>query len=329
MERSTCESGQQWLLEGMGDQMRARILGPLQVCRGNEILGGGQLGGPKSRQILEILLVHLGAPVSKYTLIDLLWNGAPPAAAVSTLESHISVLRRSLQPGQGKTGVLKTTNGGYLLDREMIELDLECFQSLLHLAEHSSTQLAHRYATQALAMAAEPLLGSELLPEWAEAERRIHEGRMIAARVLAATTALALGMGAEAVCHAQLVLNVDVLNEPAWTILILGLEQDGKPLQGLQAFDHCRRIMDQELGCRPGRALQGAQQRMLHQTSATNDDFGRVIQALLTIQQTLTVQEQLTRPQDMRATGEQGFSLQEAGCIISGYLQRALSAVKV
>ena len=36
------------------------MLGSLQIRRGAEVLRAQQLGGPKSRQILEILLLHLG-----------------------------------------------------------------------------------------------------------------------------------------------------------------------------------------------------------------------------------------------------------------------------
>ncbi|WP_219816560.1 hypothetical protein [Arthrobacter sp. Y81] len=47
------------------------IPGPLTIRRGTKTLGAHELGGPKPRQILEILLLHLGAPVSKGRLINL------------------------------------------------------------------------------------------------------------------------------------------------------------------------------------------------------------------------------------------------------------------
>lgn len=68
-----------------GVRLSAKILGSLQIHRGAEVLTAQQLGGPKSRQILEILLLHLGSAVSKGTLIDMLWQDAAPSAATSTL----------------------------------------------------------------------------------------------------------------------------------------------------------------------------------------------------------------------------------------------------
>ncbi|WP_455837073.1 hypothetical protein [Pseudarthrobacter siccitolerans] len=48
-------------------------------------------------------------------------------------------------------------------------------------------------------IAAAPLLGDELLPEWAEEERALDAARVSLARVQAAETALALGDVAKAI----------------------------------------------------------------------------------------------------------------------------------
>ncbi len=319
--------GDQSPRQDSGSRIRARILGTLQICRGDEVLECGQLGGPRARQILEILLLHLGVPVSKSLLIDMLWNGAAPAAAVSTLESYVSVLRRRLQPGQGKSGPLKTTNGGYLLDHEAIDLDLTQFESLLRQAERSQAPVAYELLRTVLQMAEHPLLGSELLPEWAESARIVHETRVVSARVLAAQTALKLGRYAEAMALAQRLLSTNALNDQAWTCLILGWELSGNPLQGLQAFDDCRQIMDRELGCRPGPVLSSIHERLLYQTSAEPDDFGQVLGALLAIRGTLSGADSSN---GIRVGGDltgPAARFKEAGAVISGYLNRAAQIV--
>lgn len=300
------------------------ILGALEVRRGDVVLGPHQLGGPKARQILEILLLNLGVPVSKRLLIDLLWGGAAPVAAVSTLESYVSVLRRRLQPGRGKAGPLKTATGGYLLDASMIDLDMARFDALLGRAGQCPPAQAYQSLCQALALASAPLLGSELLPEWAEAERRLHDSRVTAAMVQAAHAALELGLTSEALDWSQRALDADELNESAWTSMILALENGGHPVAGLRAYESCRAILNRELGCSPGPVLQRAQQRLLRATSASGDDFGQVVHALLAIQGMLETPGQQDRRDAFRTTMQPDVSLQAAGTIISGYLQRAL-----
>ncbi|MET3922972.1 DNA-binding SARP family transcriptional activator [Arthrobacter sp. UYEF20] len=243
-----------------------RILGPLRIQRGGEILDAGELGGPKPRQILEILLLNLGTPVSKDRLIDLLWAGRPPAEALPTLESYVSVLRRHLQPGQGKSGPLRTVTGGYMMDPALVDLDLSRFSDLLRRASKCEPPEALELLQEALGMASAPLLGDELTAPWAEEERGNHEHRVCRARAQAAELALALHEPDRAVHWAREALSCDLLNERAWSSLVLGLEEAGQPLEALRAFEQCRRALHREMGCAPGDTLRAAYARLLRLT---------------------------------------------------------------
>lgn len=106
--------------------------------------------------MLEILLLNFGSAVSKTRIIDLLWNGNHPAVALPTLESYVSVLRRHLQPGAGRTGPLRTVTGGYVMDRAMVDLDLDRFRTLTRYASAAAPPLALALLTEALDLAAAP-----------------------------------------------------------------------------------------------------------------------------------------------------------------------------
>jgi SARP family transcriptional regulator, regulator of embCAB operon len=200
----------------------------------------------------------------------LLWAGNHPAVALPTLESYVSVLRRRLQPGTGRSGPLRTVNGGYAIDRSLVELDLDRFETLTKMAGQAEPRMALALLTEALDLASAPLLGDELLPAWAEEERAAHAARVGFARVLAAETALSVGGAGKAVAWGGAAVKEDPLNERAWTALILGLERNGENTEALRAYDRCRRIIDQELGCAPGPALREAQSRLLRSTAATS-----------------------------------------------------------
>jgi DNA-binding NarL/FixJ family response regulator/DNA-binding SARP family transcriptional activator len=247
-----------------------RILGPLSIRRGGTVLEAGGLGGPKPRQILEILLLNLGVPVSKDRLIEVLWAGRrPPVEALPTLESYVSVLRRHLQPGQGKDGPLRTVSGGYMLDPDRVDLDVSRFNDLLRRASTCEATQALELLREALGLASAPLLGDELRAPWAEEERANHELRVCRARALAAELALTLHQPDDAVAWAREALSGDGLNERAWYSLVLGLEESGQPLEALRAFEQCRRTLDREMGCSPGDALRDAHARLLRVTGDT------------------------------------------------------------
>lgn len=251
-------------------RLDVQIIGSLRIRRGDTVLGYGELGGPKPRQILELLLLNLGAPVSKDRLIDILWAGQAPPEALPTLESYVSVLRRHLQPGMGKDGPLRTVTGGYLLDRSLVDLDLDRFDALVRRAESAAPQRAIVLLQEALGLASGPLMGDELMPSWAEAERARHAARVFHARILAAESALALGRTRLAATWAAEAVANDPLSERAWTALVLGFEKSGQPTEALRAFDQCRRIMDREMGCTPGPVLRSVYARLLEATADTS-----------------------------------------------------------
>ena len=84
-----------------------RLLGPLEV-RGEG--GPVQLGGPKQRALLALLLVDAGRAVSTDRLIDALWGEQPPRTAATSLQNFVSQLRKQLGPD-----LLVTKPPGYLL----------------------------------------------------------------------------------------------------------------------------------------------------------------------------------------------------------------------
>jgi len=312
--------------EALSAHVSVRLFGSLRVRRGDVVLDARHLGGPKPRQILEILLLNLGTPVSKDRLIELLWSGNPPAEAQPTLESYVSVLRRHVQPGAGKTGPLQTANGGYVMERSLVDLDLDLFDTLFRRAQQAAPAEAFPLLCRALELASAPLLGDELLPAWAGEERSLHAARVTAARILAAETAAALHRTDESVGWANLALAGDPLNERAWAALLLGLERAGRYAEGLQSYERCRRAMDRELGCPPGRSLRATHIRLLHATADGDGELSEVLSALLVLHDELCRATVVTADHTpATAAPAVAETLREAGAVVHSFLRRALS----
>ena len=67
--------------------MQFRILGPLEVLDGQCPV---ELGRPKQRAVLAVLLVHANQVVTLDRLIEELWGEQPPAQATASLQAYIS-----------------------------------------------------------------------------------------------------------------------------------------------------------------------------------------------------------------------------------------------
>ena len=97
------------------------ILGPLEVRSAGQPVA---VSGGKRRALLGLLLVHDNQVVSSDSIIEHLWGDSPPSAAAATLQSHVSQLRKVLEPGR-----LASRSGGYLLRLEAGELDSALFEA--------------------------------------------------------------------------------------------------------------------------------------------------------------------------------------------------------
>src|SRR3954452_21242681 len=103
--------------------MEFRILGPLEVLEGGRAL---DLGGPKQRALLALLLLEANRVVARDRLIDALWDESPPETARKALQVHVSQLRKLI--GHER---LATQAPGYVLRVEDGELDAARAATLL------------------------------------------------------------------------------------------------------------------------------------------------------------------------------------------------------
>ena len=92
------------------------MLGPLEVTSEGAAL---ELGGPKQRALLALLLLDAGRAVSTDRLIDALWGEQPPRTAATSLQNLVSQLRKLLGPDR-----IVTKPPGYLLRIDSSELDV-------------------------------------------------------------------------------------------------------------------------------------------------------------------------------------------------------------
>src|SRR5919199_5289512 len=138
-----------------------RLLGPLEV-RGAD--GPVQLGGPKQRALLALLLVDAGRAVSTDRLIDALWGEHPPRTAATSLQNFVSQLRKLLGPD-----VLVTKPPGYALTVQPDAIDAGRFERLLAEARSERDPAARaRLLAQALALWRGPPVPEFAYEAWAQ-----------------------------------------------------------------------------------------------------------------------------------------------------------------
>src|SRR5690349_18389878 len=248
-----------------GERLTIRLCGGLALSGGGATLGPRQLGGAKARQVLLALCLHHGAGVSKARLVELLWGSAAPNGATATLESYVSLLRHRLEPLLGTApNPVRTTPGGYRLDVDAVELDVNRFERLLLLAREPATEAAVTLSRYASALSS---VQAPLLPEedgaWVAEARELHDSEVLRVTLEAAELALSAGAHGQAERWAAQALQRDQFSESAWLVLLRSFELRGQHADGLRAYESCRSLFATELGCAPGARVREVFPRLL------------------------------------------------------------------
>ena len=234
--------------------LQVRMFGSIEIVDpdGGRVLGPRDLGGKKPRQLLEILLLERGGRVSKQRLADQLWADRPPQNYSGTVESYVSVLRRTLQPGGGpKESLILTDRGGYRFANERARVDLDLFDDLLAKCDTDEPQTAMDRLAEAIGLIQGQILEDDPYAEWVQDAREAHMPRLMGALVSAGECALTLGDSNGALRFAALALARDSLVEAASRIAMVASYRLGRQEDAVRAFLRCRETLEVELGVGP------------------------------------------------------------------------------
>jgi predicted ATPase/DNA-binding SARP family transcriptional activator len=240
-----------------------RVLGPLEVVAGGQPL---DLGTPRQRTLLGLLLVQAGGVVSYDRLVEDLWNGDPPVTARHTLQGYVHRLRRTLGADAWR---LTTRPPGYQLKVSTGELDAQRFQDLATAGRRAlvrdDPQAAADELAAGLGLWRGPLLAD--LDEVAalEPERARLEALRLTALEDRIEADLALGGHGGLVSELEALLAGHPYRERLWGQLMLALYRSGRQADALQAFHRARQVLDEELGIEPSRWLRRRQEQILLQ----------------------------------------------------------------
>lgn len=233
-------------------RLSVRAFGPLHIACAQDTRGPADLGGARPRQILEILLSSRGHPVPKDRLVEMLWDQDPPRNATAAVESHVSVLRRHLSIcGRRGREVVVTVPGGYAVEPEAIELDLDAFDDLLSAAANAPEAEMLGLLEEALSIAGGPVLEHEQDAAWAKRMRVRYDETVDRVRLDAAEAALAERSFSKALDHAMTIAETDPSNERACRIVMMAAYAAGDQKRAVRAYLETRAALSHGLGLEP------------------------------------------------------------------------------
>ena len=243
--------------------MDFRLLGALEVSAGEV---AADLGPPKQRALLAILLLHAGEILPIDRLIELLWGDSPPRTANHSIQIYVSNLRKAFE-GLGAKGVLSTRSPGYQLDAHADSIDIRQFEAQVREGTRKLREGDPDTGTADLRAALRlwrgPALSDFTYEEFAQPYiHRLHDLHLDAIEELAAAD-LAAGRAGDVVPLLDAAIREDPLRERSRELLMLALYRTGRHPEALRTYQHLRTVLDEELGLEPSPPLQRLQERIL------------------------------------------------------------------
>jgi DNA-binding SARP family transcriptional activator len=235
-----------------------RILGPLEVAREGELV---ELGGPKQRATLAILLLNANRVVSVDRLADDLYAGAPPVTALKQVQRQISDLRRTL----GTAAAVETRSPGYAIRLAPEQLDLARFERLTAEAAGADPAAAGELLRRALGLwRGQPLADLTYEPFAQAPIQRLEEIRLVALEERVDAD-LVLGRHSQLVPELEQLAGEHPLRERFAEQLMLALYRAGRHAEALDAYRRTRAVLVGDFGLEPSPALQRLERRILEQ----------------------------------------------------------------
>ena len=255
--------------------LRFGILGPVEAVADD---GPLQLGGPRQRSTLALLLLNANRVVSIDELADALYAGRPPVTAVTQVHKQVAELRKVLG-----SEAIRTQSSGYVINLTQKQFDLARFEGLLTDAadamSRSDAASAATFLQDALALWRGEALGDLRSEEFFVAHvRRLEELRLTTQERLAVAE-LALGRHAEVAAELERLVAAHPLHESLRALQMLALYRSGRQAEALDVFRRTRVELVERFGIEPGSALRAAERAVLQQDPALDLDRAAVDEA--------------------------------------------------
>ncbi|MCV7409228.1 regulator [Mycobacterium florentinum] len=248
-------------------RLRFGLLGPLLVTTGDQTI---ELGSPKQRAVLAMLLINRNRAVGTESLIDATWDQSPVPAARTSIHSYVSHLRRRLAvAGADPNAVLASAPPGYRLGVPDGDCDLDRFitdktagiqaaaAGRFEQASHHLLEALHQWRGPAL----DDLRNFAFVEAFATA---LAEDHMLV-HVARAEAEIACGRANAIIGELEALAAAHPYHEPLWAQLISAYYVAERQSDALDAYRRLKAVLAEDLGIDPGPTLIALHARILRQ----------------------------------------------------------------
>ena len=243
------------------------VLGPLLVTAHGIRM---PLGAAKQRAVLAMLVINRNRPVSVDSLIDAVWGDDPVPAARTSIQSHISTLRRLLHgAGADPYKVLASAPPGYQISVPDTDCDVGRFTAEkaagVRAAAAGRYEDASNHLHAALGEWRGPVLDDLRDFPFVDAYAAMLLEERVAAHTARAEAEIACGRAGAVIAELEALTAEHPYREPLWAQLITAYYVTERQSDALRAYRRLKTTLADGLGIDPGPTVSALHERILRQ----------------------------------------------------------------
>jgi DNA-binding SARP family transcriptional activator len=247
--------------------LRFGVLGPLLVTVNGTRM---PLGAPKQRAVLAMLVINRNRPVSVDSLINAVWDEEPVPAARTSIQSHVSNLRRLLRTaGVDPHQVLASAPPGYQLSVADADCDLGRFitekAAGVQAAAAGRFEDASSHLSAALREWRGPVLDDLREFSFVDAFATALVEDKVAVHTALAEAEIACGRPGAVIGELEALTAEHPYHEPLWAQLITAYYVTERQSDALRAYRRLKTGLAEGLGIDPGPTVSALHERILRQ----------------------------------------------------------------
>ncbi|HEX6299678.1 MAG TPA: BTAD domain-containing putative transcriptional regulator [Acidimicrobiia bacterium] len=236
--------------------MEFNVLGPVTVVEGTEWLN---VGGPKQRTVLAILIAEHGRSVSNDVIAEAVYGPEATPRNRRTVQTYVSTLRSIV--GE----VITKAGSGWSLNVDRFDVDALRFEDLYESGRNAAPETAAEVLREALAIwRGHPFADIEAHGRLDAEITRLTELR-VSAQQARIEADLAVGRHNDLVGEIEALLAEHPYREAFRAQHMLALYRAGRQQEALRSYEAMRSLLVEELGVDPTQELQDLEQRILDQ----------------------------------------------------------------
>lgn len=252
--------------------LRIYLTGELCLWHGHRLVAADRLPGRQGRLTFAYLTSERLRPIPRDELAEVIWPSQPPVAYGIALSAVISKLRSLLVDLGLPRRVLASADGCYHVSLPQdVWIDTEVAVEAAHLAEEAwrsgDPRKAYGPAVVAAAILRRPFLpGAD--GEWVDARRQILQRANLRALGVLAELHSWNSEAALAVRAAEEMIALEPFRESGYGLLMRIHQRNGDRAEALRVYERCRRLLADELGERPGPAIEAVRAEIAGEATA-------------------------------------------------------------